>query len=36
VDCKKYAVTKVVMVKLEMHNGTHSTLAGVWYIPGLE
>lgn len=35
-DCKEYAVTKVGTVTLEMHNGTHCTLTGVRYIPGLK
>ena len=35
-DCKAYAVTEVGTVTLEMHNGTHCTLTGVRYIPGLK
>ena len=35
-DCKEYAVTEVGTVTLEMHNGTHCTLSGVRYIPGLK
>lgn len=30
----EYAVTKMRMVTLEMHNGTHCTLAGVQFIMG--
>ena len=35
-ECKEYAVTKVGIVTLEMHDGTHCILTGVRYIPGLK
>lgn len=35
-DCKKYVVTKVGTVTLEIYDGAHCTLTGVQYIPSLQ
>jgi len=36
VDSKEYVVTEVGTIALKIHNETHCTLTGVWYVRGLK